>query len=68
MTGAQNRLQLLTRDLISAWRETKQDWKDAKAQEFESRFIDELNSAVNAAVTNIETLERTLKQIHDDCD
>ena len=68
MTGAQNRLVLLTRDLIIAWRETRRDWRDEKALEFESRFIDELNSAVNAAVTNIEALERTLKQIHEDCD
>lgn len=68
MTGAQNRLILLTRELLSAWGETRQDWRDDKAREFENRFLDELNSAVNAAGTNIETLERVLKQIHADCD
>lgn len=68
MTGAQNRLVLLTRELLAAWGETRQEWRDEKALEFEKRFLDELNSGVNAAVTNIESLERTLKQIHADCD
>ena len=68
MTGAQNRLVLLTRELLAAWGETRQEWRDEKALEFEKRFLDELNSGVNAAVTNIESLERILKQIHADCD
>ena len=68
MTGAQNRLVLLTRELLSAWGETRQDWRDEKAVEFEKRFLDELNTSVNAAVTNIDSLERILKQIHTDCD
>ena len=68
MTGAQNRLVLLTRELLSAWGETRQDWRDEKAVEFEKRFLDELNSSVNAAVTNMDSLERILKQIHTDCD
>lgn len=68
MTGAQNRLVMLTRELLAAWGETRRDWRDEKAQEFEKRFLDELKSAVNAAGTNIESLERVLKQIHADCD
>jgi hypothetical protein len=68
MTGAQNRLVILTRELLAAWGETRQDWRDEKAREFEKRFLDELNSGVNAAGTNIESLERTLNQIHADCD
>ncbi len=67
MTGSQVRLMTLTRELLSAWGETRQDWRDDKALEFEKRFLDELNSAVNAAATNIDALERTLKQIRDDC-
>lgn len=68
MTGAQNRLVILTRELLSAWGETRQDWRDEKAIEFEKRFLDELNTSVNAAVTNIDSLERILKQIHAECD
>ena len=68
MTGAQNRLVILTRELLSAWGETRQDWRDEKAIEFEKRFLDELSTSVNATVTNIDSLERILKQIHADCD
>ena len=33
MTGAQNRLTLLTRELLAAWGETRQEWRDEKARE-----------------------------------
>lgn len=68
MTGSQNRLVLLTRELLVAWAETRQDWRDEKAAEFERRFLEDLTVGMNAAVTNIESLERILKQIHADCD
>ena len=68
MTGAQNKLILLTRELMAAWGETKAHWNDAKSSEFEKRFLDELNSSVNAAVTHIDSLEQILRKIHADCE
>ena len=68
MTGSQNRLVLLTRELLSAWGETSQEWRDEKAIEFERRFLNDLQSSVNATLTHIESLERVLKKIHTDCD
>ena len=68
MSGSQNRLAGLTKELRSEWETTKQYWSDAKSREFEERFLDELFAAVNQAITNIETLERTLKKIRDDCE
>lgn len=68
MKGAQNRLVVLTRELIVAWGEARQEWRDEKALEFEKRFLDELHAGVNASVTHIEALERILKQLHEDCD
>ncbi len=68
MSESQNRLVSLTRELLAEWEHTKQYWNDAKSAEFEKRFLDELLPAVNAAVTNIESLERILSKIHDDCD
>jgi hypothetical protein len=68
MTGAQNKLVLLTRELMVAWGETKQQWHDAKSLEFEKRFLDDLTTGVNAAVTNIESLEQILRKIRDDCE
>lgn len=67
MTGAQNKLVMLTRELMAEWAQTKQTWTDAKSQEFEKRFLDELVTALNAAVTNIDSLEQILRKIHADC-
>jgi hypothetical protein len=68
MTGASNRLMGLTKELRAEWDNTKQYWSDAKSSEFEKRFFDELITGVNQAVNNIETLERILKKIRDDCE
>lgn len=68
MSEGRNRLVSLTRELLNEWENTKQYWNDAKSAEFEKRFLDDLQSGVNAAVTNIESLERILSKIHDDCD
>jgi hypothetical protein len=68
VSESRNRLVSLTRELLSEWENTRQYWNDSKSTEFEKRFLDELRSGVNAAVTNIESLERILSKIHDDCD
>ncbi|HEU5069323.1 MAG TPA: hypothetical protein VFV96_02805 [Verrucomicrobiae bacterium] len=46
---------------------TKESWRDAKSLEFEKRYLEDLMAGVNAAVTNIDALERILGKIHDDC-
>ena len=67
-TGSKNRLLGLTKELAADWAATKDHWTDAKSQEFEKRFIEELMTGVNAAMTNIDTLERVLNKIRDDCE
>jgi hypothetical protein len=68
MSASQNRLVGLTKELAAEWANTKQSWSDAKSREFEHRFLDELFTGVNQAVTNIESLERTLNKIRADCE
>ncbi len=68
MTGANNRLMGLTKELRAAWDQTKQSWHDSKSAEFEQRFLDELFSSVNQSMTNIESLERILSKLHDECE
>ena len=67
MSESRNRLIALTREILNEWENTRNYWNDAKSSEFEDRFLNELQSGVNAAVTNIEALERILSKIHDDC-
>lgn len=68
MSASQNRLLGLTKELAAEWANTKQSWNDAKSREFEQRFLDELFSGVNQAVSNIESLERILTKIRADCE
>ena len=69
MTSAtKNRLLGLTKELAADWAMTKDSWRDAKALEFEKRFIEELMAGVNVAVTNIDALERALNKVRSDCE
>ena len=68
MNGTQNRLMGLTKELRADWEQTKQYWNDAKSQEFEKRFLDELIGGVNQAITNIDSLERIVDKVRSDCE
>ena len=68
MTGSNNRLMALTKELRVEWDQTKQYWNDAKSNEFERRYLDDLFAAVNQALTNIDTLERIITKIRNDCE
>jgi hypothetical protein len=68
MSGAGSRLNALTRDLANRWRMTKASWGDRKAEEFEHKYLDELNASVDRAVQVIEQLERLAHKIKNDCE
>lgn len=67
MTGSANRLLALTKELRADWAATRQYWNDAKSAEFEQRFLTHLFAAVHQTANDIETLERILKKVRDDC-
>jgi len=68
MTGSQNRLAGLTKELRAEWEQTKPHWNDAKSAEFERRFLEDLFAGVNQTINHIDTFERIISKIHDDCD
>ena len=68
MNASQNRLTGQTKELRAAWEQTRHYWNDAKSAEFEKRFLDDLFGSVTQTVNHIDTLERILTRIHDDCD
>ena len=43
-------------------------WKDAKSQEFERRYMEELLASVDRAVTVIEQLDKLITKIRSDCE
>ena len=68
MSASQNRLMSLTNNFRAEWEQTKSYWNDAKSAEFEKRFLDDLFASVNQTVNHIDTLERIITKIHDDCE
>ncbi|HOY60177.1 MAG TPA: hypothetical protein PK640_18815 [Verrucomicrobiota bacterium] len=66
--GHAPRLASLTRDLLQRWHQARDSWADAKAREFEERFIREIESEVNATLPAIEQLESVLQRVRQDCE
>ena len=68
MSASGPRLAGLTRELLVRWQQTREYWMDAKAREFENRFITELESTVNSALPSIAQIEGALRKIRSDCE
>jgi len=62
------RLSMLTRELSNKWHETKDYWRDSKSLEFEHKYIEELQAAVDTAVIVIEQLDKLITKIKNDCE
>jgi tRNA uridine 5-carbamoylmethylation protein Kti12 len=62
------RLAMVTKELVAKWNETKEYWKDAKSEEFEKKYIDELQASVDNAVIIIEQLDKIITKIRKDCE
>jgi len=65
--GQRNRLGALMKELMARWSETKVGWRDAKAEEFEKRYLAELVDSVNAAMVVLDKLDQSLAKIRKDC-
>jgi hypothetical protein len=68
MAGSKARLVGLTKELSLKWNETKNYWRDAKAQEFERKYLQELFIGVDKTVGIVEKLDELLKQVRKDCE
>ena len=58
----------LTRELSLQWNDTKNYWKDAKSQEFERHYLQDLYIGVDRAVTVMDKLDELLAKIQKDCE
>jgi uncharacterized protein YeaO (DUF488 family) len=68
MKASGSRLAGLTKELRAQWQDTKNYWKDAKSQEFERKYMEELLASVDRAVTVIEQLDKLVTKIRKDCE
>jgi len=62
------RLAMLTKELMSKWQDTREYWKDAKSEEFDKKYMEELQASVDNAVIIIEQLDKIINKIRKDCE
>jgi uncharacterized protein YeaO (DUF488 family) len=68
MKASSNRLSGITKELRAQWQDTKNYWKDAKCQEFEHKYMEELLASVDRTVTVMEQLDKLVSKIRTDCE
>jgi len=68
MSASGSRLEALTKDLKVHWLQTKEYWSDAKSQEFEHKYLEELFASVDRAVLVIDQLDKLILKIKKDCE
>ncbi|MFO1475473.1 MAG: hypothetical protein U1F98_02335 [Verrucomicrobiota bacterium] len=68
LNSSKSRISAVTRQLWSFWLQTREDWKDEKALEFERRFLQDLTVRVDKAVTVMDKLDTLLQKIKEDCE
>ena len=68
MRGNGLKLAAITKELSYQWQQTKEYWNDAKSQEFEQKYIEELLSGVDRAVAVIDELDKLVSKIRNDCE
>jgi len=68
MRGNGLKLAAITKELSYQWQQTKEHWSDAKSQEFEHKYIDELFASVDKAVAVIDELDKLVSKIRNDCE
>ena len=68
MSASGGKLSAVTKVLSSQWQQTKESWKDAKAQEFERQYLDELFTSVDKAVGIMDQVEKLVTKIRSDCE
>lgn len=68
LNSTRSRLIMLTKQLSLRWGETREHWQDARAADFEKRYLDELFNRVNVAAASIETMDQALTKLRRDCE
>jgi hypothetical protein len=66
--AAGNVLGSATKQLWRAWEGARHEWRDAKADEFEHKYLVELQAAVDRAGVVLNQIEKILSQVREECE
>ena len=56
------------KDLSLAWQQTREQWRDAKAIEFDDKYLVVLPQHVSRASAAIEEIDGLLRKVRNDCE
>ncbi len=62
LTDAQNRFRREFNDFARLWQETKQDWRDDRAAEFEREFLAPLGPSLSRFASTLAEFTETLRK------
>ena len=65
--GGTNLVQAL-KELSLRWQETKEQWHDVKAQQFERDYLEELPDHVQRTMGVMQEIDVLLRKIRQDCE
>jgi hypothetical protein len=68
MSAAATNLESCTRDLLVAWDRAREQWRDAKSQQFGHTFVEPLPELVSQARDAMGHMEILLRKIKNDCE
>lgn len=68
LNHSKGRLVGLSRELLRVWHDTQDSWRDAKAREFDSTYMQPMFDAVDHAAAAIEDLDKVLQRLRQDCE
>lgn len=68
MNANGSRVAALTKELWVQWQRTREDWGDAKSQEFEQKYLRELTAGVDRTMTVLDELDKLMNKIRRDCE
>lgn len=57
-----------TRELNRKWQETRNAWRDSKAEEFERKYLADLISEVERSIPALEELDRAITEARRACE
>lgn len=68
LSGNKSRLVGATKEISLRWAQTREHWRDAKSQEFDQKYMQELVARVARAATSMDKLGEVLTKIETDCE
>lgn len=66
--AAGNVLAAATKQLWNKWEGARHEWRDAKADEFEKKYLAELQASVDRAGVVFNQMEKILSQVREECE